>query len=372
MTKSDESREPEGDGTDDTVGDATKGEGRLASWRAALPRSAWRPVLTVALVGLLLVSCLLAVFTSKDPQDIRIGVVGQQALVDGFTDAVGSSAGDAFEIEVVERDDVETLVAEREIYAAVLLFPEQLEVVYAGANGSIVNNLVLTAFKIGGKPPARTEDVVPFVSDDANGLAVPYSVLGVTVTGLLLGLVLLWPAGRASARPEDELDEAASSGPRPVKQTAVPLLVASLVVGVLGALLLNVAYDVLPGSFVVTVVLLTGLMFATSGLTTVLGRLLGLPGVLAAAVVLVGLGVATAGSPLPTEVMPSSLRWLSAVLPLGPTVDGLIGESYFRGAGVDRAIATLVLWAVAVLVALAGVERLGHRLPGRRATADAA
>lgn len=131
------------------------------------------------------------------------------------------------------------------------------------------------------------------------------------------------------------------------------IAVAAIVAGALQTWLAVGVLDMATDS-AVSLGLFAALAVATVALVTLFFlTALGLPGRIAAVLLVVIFGVPSSGGPYPSEVLPDVFRFLGEWLPLRHVTDGARALALYDGrlsAGLGRALWVLALYAVAALV----------------------
>ncbi|NED92788.1 ABC transporter permease [Streptomyces sp. SID11233] len=204
----------------------------------------------------------------------------------------------------------------------------------------------------------RVRDVVPIAAGDKRLLSSFSLVVGWCAGGILCASVQASGAGRRRL-----------AGPRASVAMGV-LLVYSVLAGLLGVLVARTLLDAVPGNFCALWALGSVLVLTVGALTLALYELAGALGIGLALLLVVVLGVPSAGGVYPTESLPPFWRAVGPSLPPGAGLDAVESIAYFRGAGAGGPLWTLLAWAGggAAVVLLGGVLVSRSRPPAARAT----
>jgi hypothetical protein len=133
--------------------------------------------------------------------------------------------------------------------------------------------------------------------------------------------------------------------------------------GFAGAVALQGALDVLPGEFLTTMAVVTLLALAVAGPVLGLGAVAGVPGLVAAVLVLVA-GAALSAAASAPEMLPRPWGDIGQFAPPGAGATLLRSTAYFDGAGGGRPVLVLAGWFV-VGLGLAVVGRPVRPQEGR-------
>lgn len=231
------------------------------------------------------------------------------------------------------------LIGSREVDGALLLDETGTSdtlLVEGGAGGAlseVLVDLVTRAESAGGRTVA-VEDVVPAAAGDAYSLSSYYLVAGWCVGGWLGAAV--FTAG-ARARP--------ANAARALVRLGVLLLYA-VVAGLLGAVLVGPVQDALPGSVQALWGLGALVVFAAGAVTLALRALWGTAGSALAVLLIVVLGLPSAGGVYPYPLLPPFWRTIGPALPPGAGTYLARSIVYFRGNGAGGPAVVLAVWAV--------------------------
>ncbi|MFD7715272.1 DUF3533 domain-containing protein [Streptomyces sp. NPDC059814] len=251
-------------------------------------------------------------------------------------------------------------IRDREVDGALLLSPRggdaDLLLVAGGAGPSLAEELagrVATAEERYGRT-VRVQDVVPFAPGDARSVSSFSLVVGWCGGGMLCAWALAFGGGGRQG------------GARRTPVAMGVLVLYSVVAGLLGALVAGPLLHAVPGSFWALWGIGALLVLAVGALTFALHELIGVPAVAAALalLVVVVLGVPSAGGVYATELLPAFWRTIGPALPPGAGLDAARSVAYFGGNGAAGALWTLAAWAAGGVAAA-----LLCRIPALRAGA---
>jgi hypothetical protein len=192
--------------------------------------------------------------------------------------------------------------------------------------------------------PVTVRDLRPLPRHDALGLAAFFTVFGTALPSLLFGALL-----------------AIFHRSQPGRVRRTILASYALLGGIVVALSVEDLVGALSGDFWAVAGVAALLALAVASLSFGLERLLGPPGVAAAAIVVMLLGQSSTGGAVGHSLQPGFYGAISQLLPNGAALTAMRNVVYFGGAHIVAPLLVLVAWAVAGL----GVEVVA----GRRAAA---
>jgi hypothetical protein len=340
-------------------GDIAGASAAGAAYRRPMPSPAPSPQRAVARIvaaGLVLVfaftALYVAAFHAPRPHGEDVGVVGPAAVVARVQAGLDAHAPGAFD---VRRYTTETAARDALLDTSVngVLVPSghRARVLVAGALGAAPTEAVTEALQgaaAAAGASAGVEDLRPLPAADRRGLSSLFVVLGVLIPSLVFGALLTLAARAAPAR------------------VRWPAIVAfAVAAGLLAALNADVVVGALEGHFAGIAVVAGLLAAAVAGTTHGLGRVAGPAGLAVAAVLLLLLGVSSAGGAVTARFEPGFYGALSPFLPPGAALTAVRDVQYFDWAGTLAPLLTLGAWAVGGLA----VGLLGERVrrPARRA-----
>ena len=311
-----------------------------------------RPVVAgiVVLVTLLLVVGL--AIRSPQPHDVAVGVSGPAGALDPLIAGFGQNAPGAFAFtKYATADEARAAIDDRAVVAALIIEPSGPRLVVAGGAGEAVVGGVTAAlsaaFKAQGTELA-IETVHPFPAGDAHGIILFFLVLATLIASVAAGaLSSLGLPGRSWVA---------------VAGVLATFAVAAGVVGVLTAAWLADGYG---DGTLALIGVATLLAFAASAVVAACARWAGAPGVGLAALVIVLLGIVSAGGPLGSSFLPDAYRAIAPWLPVAPAYSAMRGALAFGGVGVVEPALVLSAWALAGLIALAARDATLGRFQAR-------
>ncbi|MFD9421447.1 MULTISPECIES: DUF3533 domain-containing protein [unclassified Streptomyces] len=241
-------------------------------------------------------------------------------------------------------------IRDREVAGALVLAPHgtaDLLLVAGGAGPLLAEELaahVTAAEKLHGRT-VRIRDVVPTAPGDPRSLSCFSLVVGWCAGSILCALVLAFRAGGGRA------------GAHLAPAALGVLLLYSVLAGLLGTLVAGPLMDAAPGNFWALWGLGSLLVLAVGALTLALYELAGVLGIGLALLLVVVLGVPSAGGVCPTELLPTFWRTIGPSLPPGAGLDAARSIAYFSGNGAGGPLRTLSVWAAggAAVALLCGV-----------------
>lgn len=310
----------------------------------------WAAVLGVPLVVAALLAVLVSAFAwpaiNSEPRGLDLAVVAPEPVAAQVEGQLAATAGeDAFDVVALpDRAAAEQAVRDREVYGALVLGPQGGEALVASAASPAVAQ-VLTRLANGIPPqaggPLPVTDVVPLPADDPRGVGLVAGSLPLIIGGIALGVL-------AAVRVR---------GTWPLLST---LALGSLAGGFAVVALLQGWLGSLTGDYWLTA--LTASLVVAAIATTVAGmhRLLGLPGVGLAAIIMVVLGNPLSGATSAPEMLPAGWGALGQWLPPGAGVTSLRDVAFFDGAGSGMAFTALGAWLAFGLVLLVLPSRRGR------------
>ncbi|MEU8587267.1 hypothetical protein AB0C59_09735 [Streptomyces sp. NPDC048664] len=311
------------------------------------PVRTWLQPMVIALVVVsAFVGCYVGLQRDPRPHRIPLAVTGQRLPAQ-----IHGALGDSVDVRPARDMAAARLAVEhRDVVAALGADGRgRLDLEIAGADGTSTTTAVKTlvgAYAQGAGAHLAVTDVVPLSRYDARGLAGFYMAFGVSLAGFVLAQNALGLAGLLHLRHRFRLLAGGS------------LAIGAVAAVIAGPVLGSVPAPVIP--LVCTLALLAG---AAAFTTKLLGTYFGPVGIPAATLLLLTVGNATSGATIGADLLPSTARAVSALLPPGAAVRAITDLSYFDGAHAAVPVATLAVWAV-VAAALIGLR---PRLTARRA-----
>jgi hypothetical protein len=279
------------------------------------------------------------------PHHLPVAVVGAQ-----LADAASSALGDSADVRAVgSAAAARALVRSHDVVAALVPGPDGSTLAVAGADGRSATGaataMLSRVAQAGEVPVTRTEDLVPLVTGDGQGIAGFYLVFGTTLAAFVLAQIMNSLGALAGLRVR-------------VAVTVVGSIAAAVVVAVIA----GPVDRAVPAATGVVIGVLALLAVAVSLSTLAITALLGPMGVVVSTLVFTTLGNATSGATVSTHLLPPFLSAVGGVLPPGAAFGAVTAASYFDGAGVGRALVTLGLWITGAAIALSAAAARRRRL----------
>jgi hypothetical protein len=298
----------------------------------------------------LVVGLVLVLFTwpsaRLEPRDLPIGVAGPPPAAAGIEQRLSAREG-AFDVHRYPGEAAaRQAIHDRQIYGAFAVTGPGVRVLTASAASSVVAQLLGEAAgelrAPGQAAPAQALDVVPAPRASP---ALPSSVLPLVIAGLITGVVAFHLAAGA------------------VRRTGVVLAVAILS-GLIGVAIVQGWLDVVGGDWLANAAVLALTVFAIGAVLAGMRALLGVPGAIATALVMVIIGNPFSGVGSAPELLPEPAGTIGQLMPPGAGGNLLRSTGYFDGAGGGGHVLVLAAWAIAGLALLA----VGSARPARTAT----
>jgi hypothetical protein len=248
------------------------------------------------------------------PHHLPVAVVGAQ-----LADAASAALGDSADVRAVDSAAAASaLVRSHDVVAALVPAADGSTLAVAGADGRSATGaataMLSRVAQAGDVPVTRTQDLVPLVTGDGQGIAGFYLVFGTTLAAFVLAQIMNSLGALAGLRVRVAVTVPAATG---------------VVIGVLALLAVAVS-------------------LSTLAITALLGPM----GVVVSTLVFTTLGNATSGATVSTHLLPPFLAAVGGALPPGAAFGAVTAASYFDGAGVGRAVLTLGLWITGAAIGL--------------------
>lgn len=259
------------------------------------------------------------------PRDVPIGVVGPAHLPPG-TDA------HAYPTEAAAA----AAIRDREVYGAIVASAAPPRVLIATAASPAVAQMLRQA-----APQAQVQDLVPPPSGDPRGAALSGLVLPLTLVGVITG-VLGFFLFSGTARLGWLTSAAAGTG----------LITVAIVQG---------GFDALAGDWVLNAGVIGLAVLAVSAAVSGLASIVGRPGIVASALLMMLVGNPWSGMSSAPELLPEPAGTIGQLLPPGAAGDLLRSVAFFDGAAAAAPLAVLAVWALAGLTGVAVAARRATR-----------
>jgi hypothetical protein len=317
------------------------------------------PVVVVVTMLTALLAVLLIAFAwpaaRSQPRDLPLAVVGTPGVVAQVSGGLEQASPGGFDIRAVpDRAAAVKAIEDRDVYGAIVLDPQNAEVLTASAGGPAVAQILAQlparlAAQYPGVTPKVT-DVVPVPADDPRGAGLAAGALPLVLGGILAAAALTQLVRAGVGRVIGAVGLAITGG----------LALTAILQFWLGSIEGNYWRN---GSVVALSVAATSI--------TLLGLewLLGAPGLGLGSATMMLLGNPLSGLTSAPEMLPSGWGALGQLLPPGAAGTALRSVAFFDGAGAGRPLLVLSCWFVGGLLlcglgALRGRSRRG--VQGRR------
>jgi hypothetical protein len=287
-----------------------------------------------------------AAFHAPRAKGFDIGVVGTSAAATQLQSALDGKDRGAFDVRGYDTEpDARSALLDTDVHAVVA----GDRILVAGALGPAPTDTAIRALQ-GVTPGATVQDVQPLPPGDARGLSSLFAVIGTVIPSLVFG-ALLSMLGRGL--------------PARVRWSAV--LVYAIGAGLVVAFNVDVLVGALTGHFLAIAAVAALLAFAVAAAAHGLGHLAGPAGIVAAILVVLLLGVSSAGGAVTYQFEPGFYGAVSQLLPPGAALTATRNVQYFDSAATLLPLLVLGAWAACgLLFGLLG-ERLGPHTKGRLA-----
>jgi hypothetical protein len=308
--------------------------------------SASRAAGRMVLAGLALLFAFTALyvtaFHAPRPKGVDVGVVGTGAQASTLQTALDAAARGAFDVERFATEaGARGALLDTRVQAVLIPDVPRERVLVAQAIGLAPTQAAGEALRRAA-PDATVEDVRPLPPGDRRGLSSLFTVVGTLIPSMVFG-VLLSVFGR----------------PLPARARWLAVLAYSAGAGFVVAFTVDVLIGALDGHFLGMAAVAGLLALAVSAAAHGLGHLGGGPGIVTAVLLLLLLGVSSAGGAVGYEFEPGFYGALSQLLPPGAALTAVRNVEYFDWAATLAPIAVLAVWAAGgVAFGLLG-ERFG-------------
>jgi hypothetical protein len=319
-----------------------------------------RAAARLALGGLVLLFAFTALyvtaFHAPRPKGLDIGFVGTPAQALRAQRALDAAADGGFDVRRYPSEAAaRAALLDTTVRGVVVAGAPRERVLVAQALGAAPTETVtqaLVGLSARTGAPAVVQDLRPLPAGDRRGLSSLFTVIGTLIPSLVFGALLSMVGRRLDAR---------------ARWTAVAAY--AVLAGLVAAFNVDVLVGALPGDFA-GIALVCGLLaLAVSAAAHGLGHLAGPAGIAFAVVMLMLLGVSTAGGAVTYEFEPGFYGALSQLLPPGAALTAVRNVRYFDWAATLAPLVVLGAWAAGGLALGLLGERYG---PHVRAAARAA
>lgn len=309
-----------------------------------------RSVTAAVVLGATIMLMFLGALHSPEPNGVEVALVGPREMTSAVAEQIDAHAPGAFEFEYVDdEEDAREDVLEQDVVAAFAPGPETSHLIIAGASGALSENALTTIFRAASENAGGTlevEDVAPLKTGDRAGLSPFLITIATLLPSIILAVLLTLVFGRAASARARLGAAATGSG----------------LLALTGALVADPILDALSGSFWALFGALWLLSFAVTGVALAFHRLLGAAGLGLAFLILLVVGMPTAGGAVGPNFIPDGFQLFTLVTPAGESVPLVRKLIYFEQASVGLEIALLATWcALAAFVLLLPTRR--NRVP---------
>ena len=310
-------------------------------------------LILVALIGLIGTA-----IKNPQPHDIKVGLVGPTPALEQISTAFAANAPGAFQFTTYGSEDAaRSAIDDRSVDGALVFGPDGgPRLIVAGAAGDAVTGVISGAFTNVFKAQGQTltvETVHPFARVDPHGLILFFVVLAVVVSTLV-------------AQAAFGLRSQSGFGLRLIMVVVYAVLAALVGMGMARW----IAGDYGSGFWVATALVALG-SAAVGAVVAGSARLLGAPGVVLAAIIVVLLDLVSSGGPLGSNLLPDFYRWLAPGMPVAQLYSAMRSALYFDNGGIVFPIAVLGAWLAGGIVLMVLAELIRSRSHPRLAPAPA-
>ncbi|MCU1494018.1 MAG: hypothetical protein JWO62_1782 [Acidimicrobiaceae bacterium] len=292
------------------------------------------------------------------PHGVPVAVVGSASAVARIESEL-TAAGASQAVRPVAAKDVASARAEIDrgmVYAAIVPGAGSSQLLVANAANPFTAAAITAIFRgvaTASSTRLTVRDVAPLPAGDAQGLSPFYLAVGWVVGGYLAATMLGLGSGMAAE------SRRAASG------RVLGLGIFSAVSGLVGAVIVDLWLGALQHHFLELAAVGALLVFGTAIATAALETVLGIVGTAIAIAAFVVVGNPSSGGPFAAPLLPHFFSAVGGYLPPGAGTSLIRSVSYFGGAGIERDIVVLAIYAAAgivVSIALAGPKRPLFRL----------
>ena len=322
-----------------------------------------RAAARIVLAGLVLLfgftALYVTAFHAPRPKGLDIGFVGTSAQAARAQGALDAVARGGFDVRrYADESDARAALLDTDVRGVVVAGAARDRVLVAQALGAaptetVTRALVGVAAQTGA--PAVVQDLRPLPAGDRRGLSPLFTVIGTLIPSLVFGVLLSVFGRRLAGR---------------ARWAAVAVYAA--LAGLVAAFDVDVLVGALTGDFAGLALVCGLLALAVSAAAHGLGHLGGPAGIVVAVLMLLLLGVSTAGGAVTYEFEPGFYGAISQFLAPGAALTALRNVQYFDWAATLEPLVVLGAWAAGgVALGLLG-ERFGpHVRAAARASAAA-
>jgi hypothetical protein len=321
------------------------------------PRPEIREVAKIVVGGLALLFAFTALYVAAyhapRPKGLDVGVVGSPAEAALVQSALDERDRGGFDVRRYDTEaQARSALLDTDVRGVLVPGTANDRVLVAQALGVTPTETVTDALRSTAPVPVTVQDLRPLPAGDRRGLSSLFAVIGTLIPSLVFG-VLLSVFGRAL--------------PARVRWAAV--LAYAVLAGVVVAFNVDVLVGAFDDEFLGVAAVAALLALAVSAAAHGLGHLGGERGIVLAILLLMLLGVSSAGGAVTYQLEPGFYGAISQLLPPGAALTAVRNVEYFDWAATLAPLLVLGAWAVGGLaVGLLG-ERFGPQPVVRRRSA---
>ena len=295
-----------------------------------------------------------AAFHAPRAKGYDVGVVGTRVQAARLQAALDAASPDAFDVRRYDTEpQARAALLDTDVHGVLVPGARADRILAAQALGVTPTQAVtgaLTGVAAASGTPARVQDLRPLPSGDRRGLSSLFTVIGTLIPSLVFG-ALLSVLGRAL--------------PARLRWSAV--VAFAVLAGLVAAFDVVVLIGAFDGHFA-GVALVAGLLaLAVSAAAHGLGHLGGPQGIVLAILMLMLLGVSSAGGAVTYQFEPGFYGAVSQLLPPGAALTAVRNVEYFDWHATLVPFVVLGVWAVGGLALGLLGERFGPHVRGRAA-----
>jgi hypothetical protein len=319
------------------------------------PAAGARLVARIVLGGLLMVfaftALYVAAFHAPRAKGYDIGMVGSPAQAARLQSALDVAAPNGFDVRRYDTEQqARAALLDTDVHGVLVPGARADRILVAGALGTAPTQALtgaLTGVTAAAGNPVHVEDLRPLPSGDRRGLSSLFTVIGTLIPSLVFG-ALLSVVGRAL--------------PARLRWSAV--VVFALLAGLIAAFNVEVLVGAFDNDFG-GIALVAGLLaLAVGAAAHGLGHLGGAQGIVLAILMLMLLGVSSAGGAVTYQFEPGFYGAISQLLPPGAALTAVRNVEYFDWHATLVPFVVLGVWAAGGLALGLLGERLGPHVRG--------
>ena len=285
------------------------------------------PILLIPLAVAVVLTLFAWPNAQLEPRDVPVGVAGPEPARQQLERQLASNAG-AFEVHrYADEAAGREAIADREVYGAFVATESGPHVLTASAASPGVAQMLDHAADEAGAP------VVDVVAASSGSAALAASVLPLVIAGILTGALGAALASGALGR-------------------AALVVAGSVLAGFTATAIIQGWLDVIGGDWLANAGALSLTVLAIASVVAGLEALLGKAGLALAALTMILVGNPFSGVSTGPEMLPEPAGWLGQLLPPGAGGNLLRSTGLFDGAAAGGHAGVLAVWATAGLVAL--------------------